>query len=83
MVADDPSLSQQQQMVKQAIRQNVRGRMIVPLNALQWSHMVVNVYGVSVDELTFSDAHRRRDLGRKLLKVWDSMIENYHKAVDE
>ena len=45
--------------------------------------MVVNVYGVSVDELTWSDANRRRDLGRNLLKVWDSMIENYHKAVDE
>eukprot|EP00438_Fugacium_kawagutii_P008876 Skav200912 [mRNA] locus=scaffold2445:26076:31441:+ [translate_table: standard] len=44
--------------------------------------MVVNVFGVSVAELTWSDVSRRRDLGRNLLKVWDTMMENYHRACD-
>ena len=40
---------------KQAISQNIRGQMIVPLNALQWSHMVVNVHGVSVNVSSATD----------------------------
>ena len=69
-------------LINQAIRQNIKGRLTQPLNQLQWAHIVMSSHGVSSVDLSSGDAAVRRELGKQLVKVFDSIQQRYHDRLD-
>ena len=82
VVLDDVTADTTTGLINQAVRQNIKGRLTQPLSQLQWAHIVMSSHGVSSADLSSGDAAARRELGRQLVKVFDSMQQRYHDRLD-
>ena len=85
MDADGSNLTPTEMLVKQAIRQNIRGHMTQPLSMLQWTHLVLQSAfpaGRPADALEWKDPGRRKEVGRTLCRTFENLLAGYHSGIE-
>ena len=77
-------------LVKQAVRQNVRGTYIQPLSCLQWANLAIlekypSLSSIGQDNaqlFSWDDPCARREVGKGLCAKLDELLSGFHAQVD-
>ena len=73
-------------VIRQAVRQNVKASMTVPVNTIDWATIVINLTAANTNPLELlspTPASTRKANGLRLLDMLTSVTSSYEAAVDE
>ena len=71
-------------LIRQAIRQNVKGSMVRPLNVIQWVSLTLSACNLEAEKAFDYDvqgAANRLKVGGRLTKAFDALLAGYDNVV--
>ena len=75
-------------LVRQAVRQNIKAHLTLPVNTIEWAHIIMKVAAPvgalsHLDQLSATSFEVRRAQGARLLAAMKPMMDTYHKQIED